>query len=78
MSSKIVHRGVQDWLLQNNGPAKGEFVDLASEEKRTPGHIAREIEIIPQRLNDFCHRFWGITAGEVIRRVQAGKELPSK
>ena len=54
---------------------KAKIVDLASEKKMTPGHIAREIEIIPQRLNDFCHRFWGITAGEVIRRVQAGEEL---
>lgn len=54
---------------------KAKIMDLASEKKMTPGHIAREIEIIPQRLNDFCHRIWGITAGEVIRRVQAGEPV---
>ncbi len=57
---------------------KSKILDLASEVKMTPGHIAREIEIIPQRLNDFCHRFWGVTAGEVIRRVQAGETLTER
>jgi hypothetical protein len=27
----------------------------------------------PQQLTRVCHRFWGITAGEVIRRVQTGE-----
>lgn len=54
---------------------KGKILNLASEEGMTPGHIAREIEMIPQRLNDLTKRFWGITAGEVIRRVQAGEEF---
>lgn len=54
---------------------KTKILDLAAEENMTAGHIAREVDLIPQRLNDLCNRFWGITAGEVIRRVRAGETI---
>ena len=37
--------------------------------------MAHQLMMRPQQLTRVCHRFWGITAGEVIRRVQAGEPL---
>ena len=54
---------------------KTKILDLAAEDNMTAGQMAHEIVIIPQRLNDLCNRFWGITAGEVIRRVRAGEDI---
>ena len=52
---------------------KSKILYMAGEENMTPGQIANELELIPQRLNDFCHRMWGVSASEVIRRVRAGE-----
>ena len=53
------------------------ILDLAAEDNMTAGQIAREVDLIHQRLNDLCNRSWGITAGEVVRRVRAGEEIPN-
>lgn len=57
------------WLDEQTKTA---ILDMAQEHLATPGHIARELEMSPQRLNDFTNRVWGLSAGEVVRRVQAG------
>lgn len=57
---------------------KARILELAAEENMTPGHIARDIEMIPQRLNDLTNRFWGITAGEVIRRIRNQESIEDR
>lgn len=54
---------------------KTRILDLAAEEMMTPGQIAREIEVTPQRFNDITNRFWGVAGSELIRRVQTGEPI---
>lgn len=54
---------------------KTRILDLASEDMMTPGQIAREIEVTPQRFNDMTNRFWGVAGSELIRRVQTGEPI---
>ena len=39
----------------------------------TPTLIAQELDMPPQRLNDFTHRVWNLPAGEAVRMAREGE-----
>ena len=54
---------------------KDQILEYASEKNIGPSHIAHQMLMTPQRFNRLCHRLWGVTGSELIRRVQAGEPL---
>ena len=52
---------------------KETIIEMAQEHLMTASRIASELELSPQRLNDLTNRFWGLPAGEVIKKAQAGE-----
>ena len=62
----------KQWLDQRY---KEQIVEHAAEKNTGPSHIAHQMLITPQRFNRLCHRLWGVTGSELIRRVQAGEPL---
>lgn len=62
----------KQWLDQRY---KEQIVEHATEKNTGPSHIAHQMLITPQRFNRLCHRLWGVTGSELIRRVQAGEPL---
>lgn len=52
---------------------KEQIMEHAAEKNMGAGRMAHLLTMRPQKLNRICHRFWGITAGEVIRRTQRGE-----
>lgn len=59
----------KSWLDQR---LKEQILEHATERNMGTHLMAHALMMRPQQLTRVCHRFWGITAGEVIRRVQAG------
>lgn len=62
----------KQWLDQR---LKEQILEHAAEKNMGTHLMANLLMMRPQQLTRVCHRFWGITAGEVIRRVQAGEPL---
>lgn len=62
----------KQWLDER---LKATIIDMAQEEGATPSHIARELEMTPQHLNDLTNRFWHIPASEAVRRAKVGTLL---
>ena len=54
---------------------KEQILEHAAEKNIGTTQLAHYLMMLPQKLNRLCHRFWGITAGEVIRRRQNGESL---
>lgn len=54
---------------------KEQIIEHAAEKNMGTIQMAHTLMMRPQKLNRICHRFWGITAGEVICRVQRGETL---
>lgn len=52
---------------------KEQIIEHATEKNMGTHLMAHQLMMRPQQLTRVCHRFWGITAGEVIRRVQTGE-----
>ena len=52
---------------------KDQILEYASEKNIGPSHIAHQMLMTPQRFNRLCHRLWGVTGSELIRRVQTGE-----
>lgn len=62
----------KSWL---DARLKGQIIEHAREKNIGTHLMAQQLVMRPQQLTRVCHRFWGITAGEVIRRVQRGEPL---
>lgn len=62
----------KQWLDQR---LKEQILEHATERNMGTHLMAHLLMMRPQQLTRVCHRFWGITAGEVVRRVQAGELL---
>ena len=62
----------KSWL---DARLKEQIIEHATEKNMGTHLMAHQLMMRPQQLTRVCHRFWGITAGEVIRRVQAGEPL---
>lgn len=60
----------KQWLDQR---LKEQILGYATERNVGPSHIAHQMLMTPQRFNRLCHRLWGITGSELIRRVQTGE-----
>ena len=52
---------------------KATIIEMAQEHLVTAGHIASELELPPQRLNDLTKRFWNLSPTAVIRKVKKGE-----
>lgn len=65
---------LKQWL---DARLKEQIVEHALEKNMSSHQMAHNLMMLPQKLNRVCHRFWGITAGEVIRRVRNGEQLPT-
>ena len=59
----------KQWLDER---LKTAIIDMAQDEGMTPTLIAQELDMPPQRLNDFTHRVWNLTAGEALRQIREG------
>ena len=60
----------KQWLDQR---LKEQILEYATERNVGPSHIAHQMLMTPQRFNRLCHRLWGVTGSELIRRVQTGE-----
>ena len=60
----------KQWLDQR---LKEQILGYATERNVRPSHIAHQMLMTPQRFNRLCHRLWGVTGSELIRRVQTGE-----
>lgn len=60
----------KQWLDQR---LKEQILGYATERNVGPSHIAHQLLMTPQRFNRLCHRLWGVTGSELIRRVQTGE-----
>lgn len=60
----------KQWLDEQ---LKTAIIDMARDEGTTPTLIAKELDMPPQRLNDFTHRVWSMPAGEAVRRAREGE-----
>ena len=60
----------KQWLDQR---LKEQILGYATERNVGPSHIAHQMLMTPQRFNRLCHRLWGVTGSELIRRVQTGE-----
>ena len=60
----------KEWLDQR---LKEQILGYATERNVGPSHIAHQLLMTPQRFNRLCHRLWGVTGSELIRRVQTGE-----
>lgn len=59
---------------------KGQFIHYAVDENMTPTQIAQELAVTPRQLNRFCRRIWGMTPGQVVKKMRMGEfweEFPS-
>lgn len=54
---------------------KEQIIEHAAEKNMGTIQMAHTLMMPPQKLNRICRRFWGITAGEIIRRVQREEPL---
>ena len=52
---------------------KATIIEMAQEHLVTASHIANELELPPQRLNDLTKRFWNLSPTAVIRKVKKGE-----
>ena len=62
----------KQWLDER---LKTAIIDMAQDEGMTPTLIAQELDMPPQRLNDFTQRVWNLPAGEALRQAREGKLL---
>lgn len=62
----------KNWLDER---MKEQILLHAAEKNMGTNQMAYTMKMLPQKLNRICHRFWGITTGEVIRRIQRGEPL---
>lgn len=62
----------KSWLDER---LKEQILEHATETNIGTTQLAHYLIMLPQKLNRICHRFWGITAGEVIRRCQNGEPM---
>lgn len=60
----------KQWLDEQ---LKTAIIDMARDEGATPTLIAKELDMPPQRLNDFTHRVWSMPAGEAVRLAREGE-----
>lgn len=60
----------KQWLDQR---LKEQILEYATERNVGPSHIAHQMLMTPQRFNRLCHRLWGVTGSELIRRGQTGE-----
>ena len=62
----------KSWL---DARLREQIIEHARERNMGTHLMAQQLVMSPQQLTRVYHRFWGITAGEVIRRVQAYEPL---